>query len=57
MVKIREDKINLGAAFVCQFGSTLLVKWINVLNFMKLFGHFSFDTNLIKTYRPMGLAT
>ena len=34
-----------------QLGSTTLAKGINVLNFKKLFGHFSCDTNLIKTYR------
>ena len=41
-------------AYTCQLGSTPLVKRINALHFKKLFGHFSCDTNLIKTYRPMG---
>ena len=48
---------NLPAAYICQLGSTPLVKRINVLNFKKLFGNFSCDTNLIKTYRPTDQAT
>ena len=40
--------------YVCQLGSTPLVKRINVLHFKKLFGYFTCDTNIIKTYRPMG---
>jgi hypothetical protein len=41
-------------AYTCQLGSTPLVKRINVIHFKKLFGHFSCDTNLFKTYRSMG---
>ena len=32
---------NSHAAYVCQLGSTLVVKRIHVLHFKKLFGHFS----------------
>ena len=49
MVKMIFPKLETGAACVCQIGSTLVVKLINVFNFKKLFGHCSCDTNLIKT--------
>ena len=54
MVKIIFPKLETHAANVCQLGSTPLVKRINVLHFKKIFGHFSCDTNLIKTCRAMG---
>ena len=54
MVKMIFPKLETHTVYVCQLGSTLLVKRINVLHFKKLFGHFSCDTNLIKTYRPTG---
>ena len=43
-------KLNSCAAHVCQLGSTPLVKWMNVLNFEKLFGHISCDTNFYPNY-------
>ena len=58
MVKMIFPKLetrNSRAAYVCKLGSTPLVKLSNVLSFKKFFGHFSCDTNLIKTYRPNGL--
>jgi hypothetical protein len=35
----------------CCIGFKLIVQLIHLLNFKKIFGHFSCDTNLIKTYR------
>ena len=51
MVKVNFPKLETHALLM--LGSTPLVKQINVVHFNELFGHFSCDTNLIKTYRPV----
>ena len=48
---------NSHTAYLCQLGSTHVVKKIHVIHFKKLFDHFSCDTNIIKPYRPTGQAT
>jgi hypothetical protein len=55
MVKIMFPKLEAHVPlYVCQLGSTPVVKQISVLNFKKLFGPSSCNTNRIKIYMSMG---